>query len=227
MNKEPENRADKVLQFLQQVTVNNNREWFALHREEYDNARESFESMVASLLPELARLDPDTKWLGVKDCTYRFYRDTRFSPDKSPYKRHMGAYCNAKGKKSYHGGYYLHLELGNCMIAGGAWCLPSPILKAVRESICLNIDDFRQIVEEKHFQKFYPTIGENLLKTNPKGFPKDFPFPQYIRPKDYSIAYQIPDTFFSTTEWLGNTIKAFAVMKPFLDFVNDTIDDYI
>ena len=41
-----------------------------------------------------------------KEWAYRFYRDTRFSPDKSPYKNHLGAYIDAKGKKALRGGYY-------------------------------------------------------------------------------------------------------------------------
>lgn len=81
-------RAEICLQYLRQIAVNNNREWFHEHRDLYDEARAAFESMVHDLIVRIAAFDPSVQYLTVADCTYRFYRDTRFSPDKSPYKRH-------------------------------------------------------------------------------------------------------------------------------------------
>ena len=97
----------KILSFLKDVAANNNREWFAEHKEEYLAAREDFEQGVALLIGRLTKMDPSVAHITVKDATYRFYRDTRFSPDKSPYKRHFGAYICAHGKKALHGGYYI------------------------------------------------------------------------------------------------------------------------
>ena len=219
------NNIDFILDFLKDIAIHNNREWFNTNRERYDKARQMFEEMVQQVILRIAGFDETVIQLQVKDCTYRFYRDTRFSEDKSPYKRHLGAYINAHGKKSFHSGYYFHLEPGNCLLAGGAWCLPSPILKAVRESIVEETDTFRQIVEEKEFKTYFPIIGENHLKTLPKGFPKDYPYPDYLRPKDYSVCHNVNDDFFRQADWLEQTEKVFRKMKPFNDFINDTIDN--
>ena len=67
--------------------------------------RASFEQGVALAIARIATFDPSVAHLTVKDATYRFYRDTRFSKDKSPYKNHLGAYIAAHGKKALHGGY--------------------------------------------------------------------------------------------------------------------------
>lgn len=220
------NNIDFILDFLKDIAIHNNREWFNTNRERYDKARQMFEEMVQQVILRIAGFEETVIHLQVKDCTYRFYRDTRFSEDKSPYKRHLGAYINAHGKKSFHSGYYFHLEPGNCLLAGGAWCLPSPILKAVRESIVEETDTFRQIVEEKEFKTYFPIIGENHLKTLPKGFPKDYPYPDYLRPKDYSVCHNVNDDFFRQADWLEQTEKVFRKMKPFNDFINDTIDNW-
>ena len=106
----PTSDAALCLQFLRDIAVNNNREWFHAHHDYYEAARAAFESMVARLIARITVFDSSVQYLTVSDCTYRFYRDIRFSSDKSPYKRHFGAYVNARGKKSFHGGYYLHLE---------------------------------------------------------------------------------------------------------------------
>ena len=109
----------KILKFLRQIMANNNREWFQEHKQEYEAVRAEFEQGVQQALERIVTFDPEIAHVQVKDCTYRFYRDTRFSLDKSPYKNHLGAYINAKGKKALRGGYYLHLEPDHCLLAVG------------------------------------------------------------------------------------------------------------
>ena len=219
--------AGKILQFLTDITKNNQREWFHEHRDRYDAAHAEFEKMVEKMIAAIARFDPAMSAVTVKSTLYRFYRDTRFSLDKAPYKRHFGSYMNPRGKKSPHGGYYLHLQPGACMIGGGAYCLDSPILKAVRTHIMEQVDEFREIVEAPDFRTLFPVIGDEHLKTMPAGFPRDFAYPQYLRPKNYAVMHVVPDAFFFQEDWVEQAAAQFRVMKPFLDFVNDTIDDYI
>ena len=80
-----------IQRFLTDVAANNNRPWFQAHKAEYEGAKQEFEGGVANLMEELTTFDPEISHLTVKDCCYRFYRDVRFSADKSPYKRHFGA----------------------------------------------------------------------------------------------------------------------------------------
>ena len=217
----------RILQFLADIKVNNNRDWFHENRNRFDEVHAAFEQIVERLIAALTTFDPEISTVTVKSTLYRFYRDTRFSLDKSPYKRHFGSYINPRGKKSPHGGYYLHLEPGNCLIGGGAYCLESPILKAVRKSIVDDIDQFRAIVEAPRFHELFPVIGDEHLKTMPAGFPRDFAYPQYLRPKNFAVMHRLPDDFFFQEDWITKAAQDFKVMKPFLDFVNETIDDYI
>ena len=173
-----------IFQFLKDLAANNNREWFQGHKDEYLKAQKEFEELLTAIIARISLFDESIVGIQAKDCTYRIYRDTRFSSDKTPYKIHLGGYINARGKKSEHCGYYVHIEPDNCMLAGGSWCLESKVLKAVRQSIYDNIDEYREIVEDPAFKQYFPVIGENHLKTAPKGFPKDF---EYI---DYSLIIQ-------------------------------------
>ena len=189
-----------IFRFLKDLTANNNREWFNEHREEYEIARLEFENFLSTVIARISLFDESIRGIQPKECTYRIYRDTRFSSDKTPYKNHFGGYINAKGKKSYHSGYYIHIQPEGCMLAGGSLCLPSNILKALRQSIYDNIDEYRSIVEDPEFQQFFPIVGEDFLKTAPKGFPKDFKYIDYLKPKEFTCAYS--------------------------DFTNFTIDDF-
>lgn len=218
--------SEIILDFLRQVVSNNNRPWFIEHRDEYQCAKEQFEQMSENLIARIALFDPSIAHLKPSDCVYRFYRDIRFSDDKSPYKNHMGCYIAAHGRKAYHGGYYLHLEPENCMIAGGAWCLTPLMLRAVRQDILNDIQTYKSIVDNAAFKSYFPVIGMERVKTVPKGFEKDNPYIDYIRPKDFSCAYSVPESFFASSDWLDKTEKVCRTLKPFLDFVNSTIDDY-
>lgn len=215
-----------IFQFLKDLAANNNREWFNEHRDEYESARLEFEKLLAAVISRIALFDESIRGIQPKDCTYRIYRDTRFSSDKTPYKVHFGGYINAKGKKSNHSGYYLHIENGSCLLAGGNLCLPPNILKAVRQSIYDNIDEYVSIVEDPEFKKYFPVVGENFLKTAPKGFPKDFQYIDYLKCKEYTCTCNVPDDFFLMPDFLDKTEATFRQFKRFADFINYTIDDF-
>ena len=215
-----------IFQFLKELSVNNNREWFNEHKDDYLKAQSEFENLLTVIINQIALFDEDIKGVQAKDCTYRIYRDTRFSPDKTPYKIHFGGYINAKGKKSEHCGYYVHLQLGNCLLAGGSLCPPPNILKALRQSVYDNIDEYLSIVEDPAFKKHFPVIGENFLKTAPKGFPKDFKYIDYLKCKEFICSCQVPDEFFLDKNMLANVSDIFMQLKRFSDFTNYTIDEF-
>lgn len=90
-----------IFDFLENIRKNNNREWFNSHKDEYLSAKAVFEKCIEEAIARITEFDPSVKHLTIKDVTYRFYRDTRFSQDKSPYKTHLGAYIAAHGKKRF------------------------------------------------------------------------------------------------------------------------------
>ena len=238
--------AKRILNYLKQLTANNNREWYWANKAEYDAIRADLEEGVKLAIGRIAGFDPSIAHLSVKDCTYRFNRDTRFSNDKSPYKNHLGAYIAAHGKKALHGGYYLHLEPGHCMVACGNYWLPTNILTSCRNEIMANADDWLKCVENKTFQKYFgspqassfktPTdvsswdqpqgFGLEKLKTCPSGFPRDWAHIEYLRMKDYCCWQQVPDDFYQGEKWLDEIEPMFKTAKPMMDFINSVIDDY-
>lgn len=215
-----------IYTFLQQIAEHNDRDWLHAHQAEYKAARASFESYVQEVILRIASFDASVAYQTPKSCTYRFARDTRFSADKSPYKRHFGAFVCSHGRKSPRGGYYLHLEPGNSMVAGGSWCPDAPMLKHIRETIVDDIDRFREIVEEPRFRELYPVVGDDPVKTTPKGFPRDFAFPQYIRPRYYTVWHPIPDSLVAEPDGQDRIEEMFRVMAPFNRFLNEIFDDY-
>ena len=127
MNKE-------LFQFISELRLHNNREWFQANKPRYDLLHRQFIEVVQELINRMTLFEPELAGLTPKDCIFRIYRDIRFSPDKTPYKTHFGAYIAAYGgRKSEYAGYYLHLEPGASMLAGGVWCPPPALLKLFRK----------------------------------------------------------------------------------------------
>ena len=215
-----------IYTFLRQIAEHNDRDCFHAHQVEYKAARASFEHYVQEVILRIASFDASVAYQTPKSCTYRFARDTRFSNDKSPYKRHFGAFICSHGRKSYRGGYYLHLEPGNSMVAGGSWCPPAPLLKHIREAIVDDIDRFRDIVEAPRFHELYPVVGEDPVKTLPKGFPRDFAYPEYLRPRLYTVWTPIPDSLVAEPDGQDRIEEMFRTMAPFNKFLNEVFDDY-
>lgn len=214
-----------ILEFLKRLAVNNNREWFQAHKADYQEVQADFDELLSTVITRISGFDESVSHVRPQDCTYRIYRDIRFSSDKSPYKNHIGGYINAHGKKSNHCGYYLHLEPGNCMLAGGSWCMPAPMLKAVRQAIFDNIEEYKAIVDDPSFKQYFPVVGTEHLKTAPKGFPKNSPFIEYVKPKDFTVAYSVPDSFFQDPLFMNHIEEVFRQLKRFADFTNYTIDE--
>ena len=227
----------RMLDFLKEVTMNNNRPWFMEHKSEYEAVKAEWERGVAQALERIGSFDPSVLSQQVKDCTYRFYRDTRFSEDKSPYKNHLGAYINAHGKKALRGGYYIHMEPGHCLLAVGNYWLPTNILTSCRNELMANEEEWLRCVESKAFKKYFDApedaswdspqgFGMAKLKTCPSGFPRDYEHLRYLRLKDYCAWHHVSDDFFEGDDWLNEMERIFLAAKPMMDFVNAVIDDY-
>src|SRR4051812_33971226 len=122
-----------TLDFLNDIRSNNNKPWMEKNRERFESAKENFEMLVNDTILNLGRLDEDIALLRVKDCIFRQHRDIRFSKDKRPYKHHMGAYFNRGTKKINTAGYYIHIEPGKSIVAGGLYEPVAEALAKVRQ----------------------------------------------------------------------------------------------
>jgi len=235
-------QAKRILKFLRDVAANNNRVWFAEHKDEYLACKADFEDGVEKAIARIAGFDSKVAHLTAKDCCYRFYRDIRFSEDKSPYKRHFGAYICEGGKKSLRAGYYIHVQPDRCFLSCGSYWLPTNILTACRNEIMGNIEEWMRCVNDGRFIKYYGYPNEGVmtddeefsqkgfglaaLKTCPKDFPRDYEHIEYLRMKDYACWHRVPDDFFDGDSWLDGMARMFEIAKPMNYFINSVVSDY-
>jgi len=219
------NISPSVLAFLRDLQDNNNRDWFTDNKAKYEEAKSDFVLFMESLIAEIATFDPPIGGLSAKKSVFRIYRDTRFSKDKTPYKINMGAHLVNTGAKPHdRAGYYIHIEPGNCFLAGGAYMPPSKWIKAIRQEIVYNADEFRGIVQHKDFKKYFGEMEGEQLKTAPRGYPKDHAEIELLRYKSFLGTHQLEDKKISSPNFLNHCSKVFKALKPFDDFLNKSLD---
>ncbi len=213
-----------IYQFLLELQNNNNREWFNANKSNYLKSKELFDEFVEELILGLKMIDNSIDVDSSKDCVFRIYRDVRFSKNKEPYKNNLGAFIARGGRKSRFAGYYINIEPNASFVGGGIYCPDSKVLKAVRQSIFENTKEFKNIINDKKFKKFFPQIYGDKLKMAPKGFPKDFLEIDILKHKDYAVMCTLEDDFFVQDDALKKVLKIFEVQKAFNDFLNKSIE---
>ena len=219
-----------VLQFLRDLAQHNDRAWFNEHKERYLAVQQRWNEFCESLIGEIGAFDPDIARLTLRDCTYRIYRDTRFSPDKSPYKTHFGVFLAPGGKKSMHAGYYFHVGTGESneypqghMLAAGNYCYEPKAIQILREDISDGWENFQNEVLAVADPRFV-VDQEGALKRVPKGYAPDAPYADWMRLKSYCLVMNVDDDFITQPDLAKRVADLFRTTKPFNDYINRAVD---
>ena len=216
---------ETTLHFLKKLKINNNREWFDSNKSEYLASKEIFEEFVSELIKGINKFDKKVSLdLKPKDCTFRIYKDVRFSKDKTPYKNNMSASINPGGKKSNIPGYYFHLEPDGCFLAGGVYMPMPDDLKAIRQEIDYNPLPLINILKSASFKKQFNGLDEeDKLKNPPKGFNKDHAHSEILKNKHFIVSRKFENKVILKKEGLSKTLDSFKAMYPFLDYLRKAI----
>ena len=209
---------EDVITFLNGILINNNRPWFQENKNLYLKAQNQINKIAVELINGISKFDSSINNLTISDCTYRIYRDIRFSPDKRPYKTHMGIYVCPQGKKSGLAGYYLHFEaegseyLGLNGLYTGMYNPDKESLKSIREDICYDGASFEDAI--KKAKNFTLDTSCSLSKT-PKDFPKNTPYDYLLRLKQYNLIQAMPKEMLFSQHMIEWALEEF---KTSLDF---------
>lgn len=216
---------ETTLHFLKKLKINNNREWFDSNKTEYLASKEIFEEFVSELIKGINKFDKKVSLdLKPKDCTFRIYKDVRFSKDKTPYKNNMSASINPGGKKSNIPGYYFHLEPDACFLAGGVYMPMPDVLNAIRQEIDYNPLPLINVLKSASFKKEFNGLDEeDKLKNPPKGFNKDHAHSEILKNRHFIASQKFENKVILKKEGLSKTLNSFKAMYPFLDYLRKAI----
>ena len=211
--------TDRTLKFLRALKRNNDREWFKAHKHEYEtHVRGPMLAIIERLAVDFPRVAPDL--VASPRSLYRVYRDTRFSPDKTPYKTHVAAsFSHQVLPKHESAGLYFHLASDQLWIGGGVYAPQTPQLHRIREHIVANLRSFRRLVEAPAFRRIGGVTGTRLKRV-PRGFPQDHEAAEYLKLKQYLVGEELDQQLATSPQFYGALVRRFTALTPFIQFLN-------
>lgn len=184
----PPRFKSEFFDFLRELQANNERSWFEANRARYHaDVRDPMLDFIAAFAEPLADISPhfvaDPRASG--GSLFRIYRDTRFSPDKRPYKTNAGAHFrHAAGKDAHAPGFYLHLEPDSCFAGCGIWHPDGEALAQIRNAIIDEPAAWTRITQAKDFRDTFTLMGQSL-KRPPRGYDACHPLIEDLKRKDF------------------------------------------
>jgi uncharacterized protein (TIGR02453 family) len=148
---------EEALDFYDGLAADNSKTYWTANRAVYD---ELVLGPMAELVDELGAEFGDTK-------VFRPYRDVRFSPDKTPYKTHIGAMV---------GSGYVQLSADGLAAGDGMYVMAPDQLDRYRRAAASDragpeLEQVIAIVEKAGIG----VSGRDTLKSAPRGYPADHP----------------------------------------------------
>lgn len=212
----------RVIEFFNELQQNNNKLWFDAHKAEYKEMLAYHNDFSEKLIAGIAKFDKSVEGLQVKDCTYRIYRDLRFSKDKTPYKQHIGTFICPNGKKSGYSGYYVHIEPNvKYFLCTGLWMPEAKIIKSVREEIMLNGKEFDKAIK---VAKGFSLDWADSTKKLPNGYTDDCEFSDYYRLKSYLIMKEVDEKYLLSDNLIEKIVADFRKTYEFNHLLNKSVE---
>jgi len=210
-----------ALKFLRALKRNNRRDWFQPRKEKYETLiKIPMLEFVTCLNEEMARFAPAYVTPPEK-AVYRIYRDTRFSPDKTPYKTHIAAIFPRHTAVKREGAvFYLHFTEKEVLAFGGVWGPDRDELLAYRTLLRDSHEEFEAILADKSLRRLVGGLQGEQLSRMPKGFPVDHPAEGLLRQKQWYLESTLDIGVLTTSRMVSELARRFAVMAPMVEFLN-------
>lgn len=217
-----------ILDYLTQLSANNNREWYHTHKAEYQVANAQFEELIQALMLRIGEFDSSILGHSPKELTFKLVRDTRFSHDKSPYNPAFRAHISSMGKLPIPVGYYLMIKPGGQSFLGGGLFADmfKDATRMVRDYISEHGGEWEEIITAPSFQERF-TVGGSALKNVPAGYEKEHPQAEYLKYKSWYLEYSVQDKDLTDGDlFLAKAADIFRLMKPFNDYLNNALTGF-
>lgn len=209
---------EAIFEFLKQLKQNNNREWMQDLRAEYLENEKMLKTFYSGIEKGLNETDKIAK---VK--VFRINRDLRFSPNKTPYNVHRSVSFSRAGAHR-RGGYYLRLEPGNSLVAGGFFNPQPADLLRIRKEFEADSSEINEILNNPKFKKSFGGFGsESAVKTAPRGFDKDHKNIELIRLKKYVVRHSFTDAEVFSEDFQQSILYHFNHLRPFFDYMSSVL----
>ncbi|KAA1245079.1 DUF2461 domain-containing protein [Aquimarina sp. RZ0] len=204
--------------FLLDLKKNNHRDWMQEHKKRYQSNEKTLKTFYGRVMARLNETDEIEK-----TKVFRINRDVRFSKDKTPYNVHRSVSFSRAGAHR-RGGYYLRLESGNSLMAGGFFSPNSEDLLRIRKEFEMDDQEIRDILANSEFKNAFDGFNtDNQVKTAPKGFNKEHHAIDLIKNKSFFVQHAFTDTEVFAPDFIDKLVYHYELLRPYFDYMSDIL----
>lgn len=219
-----------LLQFLKELSENNNRPWFLHNKPNYDILREEFTELVADIIQRIAKFDDRIEHVDPKKSLFRIYRDVRFSHNKEPYKTQFSAMIGEKKDHKAVPGYYFQINHQGILGMGGGVYMPEPpTLNKIRHDILANPQEMTKLLKNKRFVATFGGLSEeDRMMRAPKGYqhlPADHPMLEVIKNRHFFSFLEIDLKKHKSKELAKEIAGNFEDLFPLIHWLRDVLEN--
>lgn len=217
-----------TLKFLRALKRNNDRDWFNERKSLFErDCKAPMLAFIARINESMLDFAPEHIRPPAK-IMMRIYRDTRFSPDKRPYKHNIAAWWAREGlQKTSGAGFYFHLTGDELVIAAGVYMPERDQLLAIRRHLSEHHDRLRTLASSPKLRRLLTVEWETPeglpLSRPPKGFSKDDPAYDLIRCRQWGLATRLPAENATEPILLDTVLDSFRLAAPIVSFLNEPL----
>jgi uncharacterized protein (TIGR02453 family) len=196
----------EALEFFEELETDNSKAFWQRHKDVYETVvRAPMDALLTELAPQWG-----------EGRIFRPYRDVRFSADKSPYKTSIAATV---------GEAYVQLDAKGLGVGAGMWEMSPDQLERYRRAVA---DDrsgeaLRKLVAKARSAGLDAT-GHGVLKTAPRGYPKDHPRIELLRYKGLIAWKEFPaGAWLGTRKAKDRVVEVLRGSKPLADWLRKNV----
>ncbi len=207
-----------ALGFLDDLKVNNTRDWFAANKTTYETEIKrpaaSFCETMSGQLTKLTGRDHKAK-------VYRIHRDVRFSKDKTPYNAHLHISFEPESNLQSPPMWFFGLGTEKLSLGCGVFGFDKAELDLFRSRVTAPTGG--EIAETLGgLEKAGARMSEPQLKRVPHGYPKDHPRSDLLRHKGLASWLDHENRSWVTKpEMMSLCLKEFKKLYPIFDLLID------
>lgn len=211
-----------TFQFLKTLCDNNKKEWFELHKSDYqDHVLKPLQALAAGLGQFMLSIDPDFEVAPTLNRTIsRIYRDTRFSMDKSPYKTsHWITFKRPTKEWKDYPAYFFEISPNTYRYGMGFYSACRQTMDRFRKTIDANPSSFLSAISFYAKQEVFVIEGEEYkrpLKADLSEELRDW----YNRKNLYLVSNQQIEGDNIDEALISDLMHGFRIVAPFYHYLS-------
>jgi uncharacterized protein (TIGR02453 family) len=219
--------APALFRFLRDLRKNNDRDWFAAHKEIYErDVKQPALEFISSFTGPLRKISPhlvaDARPVG--GSLFRLHRDMRFGADKRPYKTEVGIQFRHASDDDVHApSFYLHLAPGDVFAGAGVWRPGGAALAELRDAIVASPAAWRRASAGRGFTERWALRAEYQQRL-PRGYDPNHPCADDLRRKDFLAITGFSERDACAPDFSGRLADAWRASAPLMRFLTRALD---